>query len=157
MILNAFVSSDSDKYNRVFYAATYRESQTVTIGTGYYANPVTQVTPTNVMTDFSVEENLNKFLVELAEADAAAVEETYTAKDQLPTPNKDGYLFLGWFDGETQVTAVRANCTLVAKWVDIATLKYTISYDVAEGILPEGATTEFGYNETVVLPVPAAP
>ena len=106
------------------------------------------------MTDFSVEENLNKFLVELAEADAAVAEETYTAKDQLPTPNKDGYLFLGWFDGETQVTAVRANCTLVAKWVDIATLKYTISYDVAEGILPEGATTEFGYNETVVLPVP---
>ena len=58
MILNAFVSSDSDKYNRVFYAATYRESQTVTIGTGYYANPVTQVTPTNVQTDFTVEYSL---------------------------------------------------------------------------------------------------
>ena len=106
------------------------------------------------MVDYSVEENLNRFLEALELANKAAVEETYTAKDKLPTPNKDGHLFLGWFDGETEVKVVRANCKLVAKWVDTSTLKYTISYDVAEGILPEGATTEFGYNATVVLPVP---
>lgn len=106
------------------------------------------------MVDYSVTENMNRFLEVLANADAAVVESTYTAKDQLPTPNKDGYLFLGWYAGETKVESVKSNCTLVAKWVDIATLKYTISYDVAEGILPEGATTEFGYNETVVLPIP---
>lgn len=58
MILTAGVSAASDAYNRICFAATYRESQTVTIGTGYYANPVTQVTPTNVKTDFTVEYSL---------------------------------------------------------------------------------------------------
>ncbi len=58
MFLNAGVSSGSDSYNKIYFSATYRESQTVTIGTGYYATPVTQVTPTNVKTDFTVDYSL---------------------------------------------------------------------------------------------------
>lgn len=58
MVLNAAVSSASDSYNKAFFAATYRESQEVTIGTGYYATPVTSVTQANVLTDFTVEYSL---------------------------------------------------------------------------------------------------
>ena len=104
------------------------------------------------MTDFSVAENQQKFVAAIAEA--APVQNEFCAKDVLPTPVREGHLFLGWYAGEELVTAVRSNCTLVAKWVDTATLKYTISYDAQEGTLPEDAVVEFGYNQAVVLPVP---
>ena len=58
MVLNANVSTASDSYNKAYFAATYRESQEVTIGTGYYATPVTTVTNANVLTDFEVEYSL---------------------------------------------------------------------------------------------------
>ena len=103
-----------------------------------------------LMVDYSVAENLARFEALLN----AEMDTTYCAKDTLPTPVKDGYLFLGWFIGEEEITAVRSNCTLTAKWQDKATIKYTISYDVAEGILPEDAVKEFGYDAEVVLPVP---
>ena len=104
------------------------------------------------MVDYSVEENMARFTEALA--NAVQVENQLCAKDTLPTPVREGHLFLGWYVGEELVTAVRSNCTLTAKWVDTATLKYTISYDAQEGTLPEDAVVEFGYNEAVVLPVP---
>ena len=58
MVLNVGVSSSSDSYNKAYFAATYRESQEVTIGTGYYATPVTTVTQANVLTDFVLEYTL---------------------------------------------------------------------------------------------------
>lgn len=36
---------------------------------------------------------------------------------KLPTPTKDGYTFVGWFDGETKVEVItKGNYNLVAKW-----------------------------------------
>ena len=47
------------------------------------------------------------------------------AKVVLPTPVKEGYYFLGWYDGETKVEALTANAdiTLKASWRALATLE----------------------------------
>lgn len=58
MILNANVSSSSDIYNRVYFAATYREAQEITMGPAYDVTRVTKVTETNVQTDYTVEYSL---------------------------------------------------------------------------------------------------
>ena len=52
---------------------------------------------------------------------------------ERPTPIYEGYLFLGWFNGEelfTAETVVTEDITLVAKWV--LDNKYTITYDCGD-------------------------
>ncbi|MBR2891582.1 MAG: InlB B-repeat-containing protein [Bacilli bacterium] len=102
------------------------------------------------MVDYSNAENMARFI---AEYTAASQDLTFTAKETLPTPIKDGNLFLGWaHDGEI-ITKVRGNWTLVAQWLDLATVRYTISYDLNGGEWAEGETptVEFGWNEEVQL------
>ena len=69
----------------------------------------------------------------------------------LPVPTKEGYEFLGWYVGEEKVTAISAEqtgeVTLTAKWEQI--IMSAISYELAEGVLPEGAPTS--YREGVGL------
>ena len=49
-------------------------------------------------------------------------------------PTKDGYAFIGWFDGETQVTEIakgyKQNVTLNAKWEII---NYSVTYELNGG------------------------
>lgn len=40
----------------------------------------------------------------------------YATSTPLPTVYREGYDFVGWFNGETKVDAVTEACTLVAKW-----------------------------------------
>ena len=88
MVLSANVSSTSDKYNKVYFAATYRESQEVTIGTGYYATPVTTVTNANVLTDFEIEYSLiNKS--GLTYSDIAKLYQEKLIGEVLDSNNKD--------------------------------------------------------------------
>ena len=49
--INAQVSLFNDSYNKVYISTTYRESQLVTIGTGYYAKDITKFTPEYVRVD----------------------------------------------------------------------------------------------------------
>ena len=76
-------------------------------------------------------------------------------KVTLPTPNKEGYKFLGWYQGDAKVTEIASqNYTLVAKWEEVVeTVKYTISYELNGG-KAENAPTEYDGTVEVVLPTP---
>lgn len=61
------------------------------------------------------------------------VKENETVKDEdKPTdPKKDGFDFLGWYDGDTKVTfpyEVTKDVTLVAKWAAKKTEKFTVKF-----------------------------
>ncbi len=105
----------------------------------------------NLMTDFSNVEKQAEFL-----SIYNAINTKYTAKDALPTPVKEGNIFLGWLHDGQIVEQVRGNWTLVASWLDTATIKYQISYDLNGGAWAEGETpvTEFGYNGSVSFLTP---
>ena len=49
--INSQVSLFSDSYNKTYMSTTYRESQLVQIGTGYYAKEITKFTPDYVRVD----------------------------------------------------------------------------------------------------------
>ena len=52
---------------------------------------------------------------------------------ELPVPERDGFEFVGWFDGETQVTAdteISGNVTLTAKWLGNE-VTITLDYNIA--------------------------
>ena len=73
---------------------------------------------------------------------------------QLVTPTKEGFNFLGWFDGETKVEAINENknYSLKAKWEAIE-VKYTISYDL-DGGEATGLVEEFVENDFPQLVTP---
>ena len=77
---------------------------------------------------------------------------TESDKVTLPTPTKEGYNFLGWYEGTTLVETVSSkNYVLVAKW-EKQTETYTISYDAQGATLPSDVVTSFEENDVVVLP-----
>ena len=53
--LNSSISKVTDSYNNIYYSTTYRESQLVTIGTGYYQKEITRFTDVLVSTDTVVD------------------------------------------------------------------------------------------------------
>ena len=55
LIANANVSKFADSYNKVYFTATYRESQIVQIGTGYYASNVLRKTENITKVDCTVD------------------------------------------------------------------------------------------------------
>ena len=71
----------------------------------------------------------------------------------LSTPTREGYNFLGWYSGETEITEntpITADLTLKAKWELIT---YTVSFDVNGG---DGTikSDEVSHGEHLVLPTP---
>ena len=84
---------------------------------------------------------------------------TYTIFDEvtLPTLTKEGYTFVGWFNGEQKVETIAAgtygDLNLVAKFEGN---KYEIEYVLEEGAtLPEGAAKEYLFGTGLAtLPVP---
>lgn len=79
-----------------------------------------------------------------------------TPADRPADPTKEGYTFIGWYNGEsewdfeTPVTAVTADLTLTAKW---QINRYTITFDTAGGSEVPSITQDYG---TAITP-PAAP
>lgn len=68
---------------------------------------------------------------------------------ELPVPTRSEYAFLGWFDGDTQVTTestFTANVTLIAKW-ESAPTHTVITVKYADGVTSD---------ETIVLDVGTA-
>ena len=110
----------------------------------------------------------NNYMVTFAPGENVTV--TPTSKEvtygetygRLPTPNKSGSTFLGWYNGETQITAdsiveITSDITLTAKWEDII---YTLTIDLNGGTVGESTTLEpltGKYNETVTLPTVTPP
>ena len=86
------------------------------------------------MTDFSVAENLQKFY-DVQEGGASMPSQVLEHGTKLPVIEREHYVFVGWFDGETQVETATYEATLVAKWEEIIipVVKYTITFDVNGG------------------------
>lgn len=73
---------------------------------------------------------------------------------KLPTPEKEGYDFKGFYENETLVTKLEnKNYSLKAKW---EIKSYTITIDLDGGLLPEGMDNVITYKhgEKVELPIP---
>lgn len=76
-------------------------------------------------------------------------------------PTRETYQFLGWFtssDYTTPITGinpseVKGPIELYAKWEKIV-IRYTISYELSGGELPEEIPTSFTSLEEVLLPIP---
>ena len=83
----------------------------------------------------------------------SVIEFTDASKVTLPTPTKEGYTFLGWYEGDTKVTTLtNKNYELVAKWEEVK--EYTISLDVNGGDVLSESVIKFTDASKVVLPTP---
>lgn len=89
-------------------------------------------------------------------------ESSYTIEQEvksLPTPNKDGYQFIGWYDHPgfegDPVGSIPSGSTgdkvFYAKWSEI----YSIRYAVNEGVMPSSYVTSYYKEQRVDLPEPA--
>ena len=74
----------------------------------------------------------------------------------LPTPIKEGYTFLGWYNGSEKVEKISATETsdisLVAKWEKIK-VYHDLNLDLDGGILDE-VPTQYLEGEEFILPIP---
>ena len=67
-----------------------------------------------------------------------------TPADQPADPTKEGYTFIGWYNGESEwnfETPVTADLTLTAKW---QINRYTITFDTAGGSEVPSITQDYG-------------
>ena len=82
----------------------------------------------------------------------------YTVDDNIMLPQlyKEGYTFLGWFNGDTKVDMIKAgttgNLNLVAKWEKIK-VYHDLNLDLDGGTLDE-VPTQYLEGEEFVLPTP---
>lgn len=82
---------------------------------------------------------------------------TYTVKDSitLPTPTKDGYDFIGWYENATIFAEIPTGSTgnrqFTAAWAEQV---YSITYNWNEGTMPESYVTKFSGEVEVILPTP---
>ena len=112
--------------------------------------PTNTILYNDLMIDYSDSANMDRFLAKLAEPYTKL---QLTIEDKLPEMSREGYIFLGWFDGETKVTEVLGNANLQAHWEII---KFSIDYELNEGAWSEGQepVVEFNYGDKVELLVP---
>lgn len=72
----------------------------------------------------------------------------------LPIPVKEGYIFLGWYQDEEEITEITyQNYRLVAKWEEVTNVKYQINYEFNGGKAPN-APTEYDGETDIELPIP---
>lgn len=91
------------------------------------------------------------------ELDGGMIETTYSTSFKenenvvLPTPIKEDYEFIGWYQNGNQITSItNQNYQLVARWIRI----YHIEYELDGGTLLENMPTSFKENENIELPTP---
>lgn len=73
---------------------------------------------------------------------------------KMPQTTKEGYEFLGWYQGNTRVTKIEpgiGNLELTAKW---ELIPYKITYHLDGGTNPPTAPASYTYEQTVLLPRP---
>ena len=101
--------------------------------------------------DFSVEANQKALLAGHQEL-VRFVEKDYV----LPTPVKEGYVFQGWYAGETKVEKVTADVKLVAKWAE-PNQEAEIEFVLDGGKFAEGVEVPATYVEGIGLTTLPAP
>ena len=78
----------------------------------------------------------------------------------LPTPNKAGYDFVGWYYGDTKIEvgqelAVSGSHVLTAAWEESKLASYTATFDPNGGICTTGSVSA-NEGSTITLPTPDA-
>ena len=72
---------------------------------------------------------------------------------ELPTPQKDGYTFLGWYNGDTKYTyqsTLSGDITLTAKWAEN---NRTVTFNAGEGALYNSADATKKVPSGMTVPV----
>lgn len=101
------------------------------------------------MKDFFIKNYEVEFVCEGVQLEQTKVSVKKGETIELPTVSKEGYDFVGWFDGETQWTTetkVKDNIKLIAKW---QAKKYTITFNI-DG---QPHTAQCDYDSLPVCPV----
>lgn len=76
--------------------------------------------------DYSDPANQASFIALLGTVEEATIEFGYF--DAMPVPMREGFNFVGWYNGDTKVEKITEDCTLVAKW------ELAVSFDTAAGV-----------------------
>ena len=92
-------------------------------------------------------------------ATGAVVQYDGTKDVTLPTPTKEGYNFLGWYESadfsgskvEKIAAGSKGDKTFYAKWEEVAEDAYTISYELNGGKLSGQATSYTGAEDVVLV------
>jgi uncharacterized repeat protein (TIGR02543 family) len=87
---------------------------------------------------------------------------TFGTEHVLPTPEKEGFIFLGWhtnprlegFPIRVLTATTRGEMTLFPEWGDGDTVSYDIRFVLNLGTNPPNAPTSFSGDYEVVLPIP---
>ena len=79
---------------------------------------------------------------------------TYGATCTLPTPSREGYVFLGWYNGNTKVSSgvwgIAGNVTLVPRW---KAAEHTVTLNPNGGTVSQ-TTVSVAYDTPYTLPTP---
>ena len=93
----------------------------------------------------------------------ASVEEGNSYTIPTEVPEKTGYTFNGWSDGQniykagTDITNIAGNITFTADWQEIPKTYYNITFDgqgATGGVVPQAASVEEGNSYTIPAEVP---
>lgn len=126
---------------------------------GWYINGEEFNFDTEISSNITIVANWTKlYKITFKNCELEATYELGTEDFELPIPEKDGHIFLGWytsfaFTGEP-VTKIekgfKTNLSFVARWVK----GNTITYDVQEGIMPDEYQEYYEYESEYILPIP---
>lgn len=117
---------------------------------------------THKITVVNLEYNITYFLYDgVLSNDAPSKYNVKNLPLTLVNPTREGYIFAGWYtcsdfscDPITSVVeGTTGDLNLHAKW-EVAPVYLTIKYNLNNGVLPEGAPTEFVKGVGVDLPIP---
>ena len=100
------------------------------------------------------------YIIDGTEADLTPNKYTIEDAVKLATPIKAGYVFEGWIDSKTGYVITELpegsfdDRSFIALWSD--PIKYKITYNLNDGVLPEGVEnpTEYTVEDAVTLPTP---
>ena len=99
--------------------------------------------------DYKTPEMIAKILA------ASASPLVFKPTDKLPTPTREGYYFLGWYDANGNlVESVNDDCTLEAKWISLAEKEFVVTFDLAGGQWANGYTLPEVITGGLELPTP---
>ena len=121
-----------------------RPTMNITILTGSYG-----------IRSYTANWEANKYSVsfDVAGGNSAVPNATYTYNKSvaLPTPQRDGYTFAGWYNGTQRVSngawKITENVTLVAKWNPVP---YTITYNLGNVPASNPNQTKFTVNTNTI-------
>ena len=119
-------------------------------------NKIVKGTTGNITLNASWSE-ANKFTVQLdpngGSVSDRSVSVTYDALYQLPTPTRDGYTFLGWFEGNYQIPTsgtwtYLTNKNVTAHW---EVINYSITYNLDGGTNNENNPSSYTVEDEITL------